>query len=34
MCGLPLVAGGVDMIFTSMSFHHFSDPERAARECR
>jgi ubiquinone/menaquinone biosynthesis C-methylase UbiE len=24
----------VDMIFISMSFHHFSDPGGAARECR
>ena len=31
---IPLVDGIVDMIFMSMSFHHFRDPERAARECR
>jgi ubiquinone/menaquinone biosynthesis C-methylase UbiE len=31
---IPLVDGVVDMIFMSMSFHHFRDPERAARECR
>jgi ubiquinone/menaquinone biosynthesis C-methylase UbiE len=31
---IPLVGGAVDMIFMSMSFHHFGDPERAARECR
>lgn len=31
---IPLVAGAVDMIFMSMSFHHFTDPERAAWECR
>jgi SAM-dependent methyltransferase len=31
---IPLIDGAVDMIFMSMSFHHFRDPERAARECR
>ena len=31
---IPLVDGAVDMIFMSMSFHHFRDPERAAWECR
>jgi SAM-dependent methyltransferase len=31
---IPLVDGAVDMIFMSMSFHHFRDPEQAARECR
>ena len=31
---IPLVDGAVDMIFMSMSFHHFRDPERAASECR
>jgi SAM-dependent methyltransferase len=31
---IPLVDGAVDMIFMSMSFHHFSDPEQAAWECR
>jgi len=31
---IPLVDGAVDMIFMSMSFHHFRDPDRAARECR
>jgi ubiquinone/menaquinone biosynthesis C-methylase UbiE len=31
---IPLVDGAIDMIFMSMSFHHFRDPERAARECR
>jgi ubiquinone/menaquinone biosynthesis C-methylase UbiE len=31
---IPLVAGAVDMIFMSMCFHHFRDPERAAWECR
>jgi ubiquinone/menaquinone biosynthesis C-methylase UbiE len=31
---IPLVDGAVDMIFMSMSFHHFREPERAARECR
>jgi ubiquinone/menaquinone biosynthesis C-methylase UbiE len=31
---IPLVDGAVDMIFMSMSFHHFHDHERAAWECR
>jgi SAM-dependent methyltransferase len=31
---IPLVDGAVDMIFMSMSFHHFLDPEQAAWECR
>jgi len=31
---IPLMDGAVDMIFMSMSLHHFHDPERAARECR
>jgi ubiquinone/menaquinone biosynthesis C-methylase UbiE len=31
---IPLVNGAVDMIFMSMSFHHFRDRERAASECR
>jgi ubiquinone/menaquinone biosynthesis C-methylase UbiE len=31
---IPLVDGAVEMIFMSMSFHHFRDPELAARECR
>ena len=31
---IPLVDQAVDMIFMSMSFHHFGDPERAAWECR
>jgi ubiquinone/menaquinone biosynthesis C-methylase UbiE len=31
---IPLVDGAVDMIFMSMSFHHFRDPDRAAGECR
>lgn len=31
---IPLVDEAVDMIFMSMSFHHFRDPERAAWECR
>jgi ubiquinone/menaquinone biosynthesis C-methylase UbiE len=30
---LPLPANSVDVIFISMVFHHFSDPERAALEC-
>ncbi|HSA56610.1 MAG TPA: methyltransferase domain-containing protein [Gemmatimonadaceae bacterium] len=31
---LPLADGSVDVVFMSMSFHHFTDPIRAARECR
>jgi ubiquinone/menaquinone biosynthesis C-methylase UbiE len=31
---IPLVDGAVDMIFMSMSFHHFRDQEGAAWECR
>lgn len=31
---IPLVDSAVDLIFMSMSFHHFTDPRRAARECR
>jgi SAM-dependent methyltransferase len=31
---IPLGAESVDMIFMSMSFHHFGDPVLAARECR
>jgi len=31
---LPLPAASVDVIFMSMSFHHFSDRALAARECR
>lgn len=31
---IPLVNEVVDMIFMSMSFHHFREPDRAARECR
>jgi len=31
---IPLASGAVDVIFMSMSFHHFTDPEAAARECR
>ena len=31
---IPLTDGAVDMIFMSMSFHHFTDRDRAARECR
>jgi len=31
---IPLVDGAVDMVFMSMSFHHFRNRERAARECR
>jgi len=31
---LPLESQSVDMIFMSMSFHHFADRHAAARECR
>jgi SAM-dependent methyltransferase len=31
---IPLAKGSVEMIFMSMIFHHFSDPECAATECR
>ena len=31
---IPIGDGVVDMIFMSMSFHHFRDPDRAAEECR
>jgi len=31
---IPLEAGSVDMIFTSMTFHHFTDRALVASECR
>ena len=31
---IPLAAQSVDLIFMSMSLHHFADPIAAARECR
>jgi ubiquinone/menaquinone biosynthesis C-methylase UbiE len=31
---IPLPSSSVDMIFISMSFHHFGDSARATRECR
>jgi ubiquinone/menaquinone biosynthesis C-methylase UbiE len=31
---IPLQSGSVDMVFISMSFHHFSNRAVAARECR
>ena len=31
---IPLADDSVDLIFMSMSFHHFTDPKTAARECR
>lgn len=31
---IPLASDSVDLIFTSMTFHHFDDPNRVARECR
>src|SRR5262249_41753216 len=30
---IPLVSSAADVIFISMSFHHFTDPDTAAREC-
>jgi ubiquinone/menaquinone biosynthesis C-methylase UbiE len=31
---IPLVSNAVDVVFMSMSFHHFKDRSRAALECR
>jgi ubiquinone/menaquinone biosynthesis C-methylase UbiE len=31
---IPLPANSVDLIFMSMTFHHFDNPRLAARECR
>jgi ubiquinone/menaquinone biosynthesis C-methylase UbiE len=31
---IPLDAASVDMVFTSMTFHHFVDRAQTARECR
>src|SRR6185369_6685043 len=31
---IPLANDSVDLIFTSMTFHHFDDPPLVARECR
>lgn len=31
---IPLETASVDVVFMSMSFHHFNDPPRAAAECR
>lgn len=31
---LPLANESVDLVFMSMVFHHFDDPETVARECR
>ena len=31
---IPLGDNSIDLIFMSMSFHHFKDPKAAARECR
>ena len=31
---IPLPNNAVDLIFTSMTFHHFNDPVLVARECR
>ena len=30
---IPLASGAIDMIFISMVFHHFTDPELAGQEC-
>lgn len=31
---IPLASASVDLVFMSMSFHHFDDPLATARECR
>lgn len=31
---LPLEDACTDLVFISMAFHHFADPERVVRECR
>jgi ubiquinone/menaquinone biosynthesis C-methylase UbiE len=31
---IPLSADSVDLVFISMSLHHFADPPAAAKECR
>ena len=31
---IPLTESSVDLIFSSMTFHHFNDPRLVARECR
>lgn len=31
---IPLANSSADLIFMSMTFHHFDDPVRVARECR
>lgn len=31
---LPLASGSIDLVFMSMSFHHFNEARTAARECR
>lgn len=31
---IPLANDSVDLIFTSMTFHHFNDPRLVAQECR
>ena len=31
---IPLAEDSVDLIFTSMTFHHFNDPTFVTRECR
>jgi ubiquinone/menaquinone biosynthesis C-methylase UbiE len=31
---IPMSPGVVDLVFMSMSFHHFTDPHAAAGECR
>src|SRR5262245_4958665 len=30
---LPLLANSMDLIFISMVFHHFTDPQGVAKEC-
>jgi ubiquinone/menaquinone biosynthesis C-methylase UbiE len=31
---LPLASDSIDLVFISMVFHHFKDPQAVARECR
>ena len=31
---LPLPDASIDLVFMSMVFHHFDDPDQAVRECR
>lgn len=31
---LPLLSSAIDLVFMSMSYHHFSEPTAVARQCR